>query len=72
MDTPVLLRGDLVVESLAPSIGESDDDPHGVAEGVVAGVQQAVLDARYAWLTGFVEELAVDEEWAFLCDAPGT
>jgi non-heme chloroperoxidase len=42
------------IESLAPSFAKSADNPTGVDQAGVSGVQQAILDDRYAWLTGLV------------------
>jgi non-heme chloroperoxidase len=48
------LKGCVFIESLAPSFAKSDDNPEGVDQAGVAGVQQAILDDRFAWLTGLV------------------
>ena len=50
------LRSAVLIESLAPSFVKSADNPNGVDEAGVAGVQQAILDDRYAWLTGLMGE----------------
>jgi pimeloyl-ACP methyl ester carboxylesterase len=42
------------IESLAPSFRKSDDNPWGVDPAGVAGVQQAILSDRFAWLTGLI------------------
>jgi len=56
------LRSAVLIESLAPSFVKSADNPSGVDEAGVAGVQQAILDDRYAWLTGMMNEfLNLDE-----------
>ena len=56
------LRGAVLIESLAPSFVKSADNPNGVDEAGVAGVQQAILDDRYAWLSGMMNEfLNLDE-----------
>ena len=44
----------MFIESLAPSFAKSDENPKGVDAAGVAGVQQAILDDRYAWLTGLI------------------
>jgi non-heme chloroperoxidase len=44
------------IESLAPSFVKSEDNPDGVDEAAVAAVQQAVLDDRFAWLTGLLSD----------------
>jgi non-heme chloroperoxidase len=49
------LRGCVVIESLAPSFAKSADNPGGVDEAGVAGVQEAILADRYAWVTGFLQ-----------------
>jgi pimeloyl-ACP methyl ester carboxylesterase len=48
------LKSLVIIESLAPSFVRSDDNPGGVDEAAVAGVQQAILEDRYAWLTGLI------------------
>jgi len=48
------LRGAVFIESLAPSFTKSSDNPQGVDEAAVAGVQQAIVDDRYAWLNGLI------------------
>ena len=48
------LRGVVLIESLAPSFTKSAENPNGVDEAGVAGVQQAILDDRYAWLSGMM------------------
>jgi non-heme chloroperoxidase len=40
------LKGCVFIESLAPSFAKSGDNPEGVDEAGVAGVQQAILDDR--------------------------
>jgi len=56
------LKGCVFIESLAPSFAKSDDNPEGVDQAGVAGVQQLILDDRFAWLTGLVADfLNVDE-----------
>ena len=44
----------MFIESLAPSFVKSADNPKGVDEAAVAGVQQAILDDRFAWLTALL------------------
>ena len=48
------LKACVIIESLAPSFVKSDDNPGGVDEAGVAGVQQAILDDRLAWLSGML------------------
>jgi non-heme chloroperoxidase len=51
------LRSCVIIESLAPSFAKSADNPTGVDEAGVAGVQQAILHDRFAWLTGLTGDL---------------
>jgi non-heme chloroperoxidase len=51
------LRGCVFIETLAPSFAKSEENPDGVDQAGVAAVQQAILDDRYAWLTGLVGDL---------------
>jgi non-heme chloroperoxidase len=44
------------IESLAPSFAKSDANPWGVDPAGVAGVQQAILTDRLAWLTGILKD----------------
>jgi pimeloyl-ACP methyl ester carboxylesterase len=48
------LKAVVFIESLAPSYAKSADNPGGVDEAAVGGVQQAILDDRAAWLTGLL------------------
>ena len=48
------LKGLVFIESLAPSYAKSAENPGGVDEAAVAGVQEAILDDRAAWLTGLL------------------
>ena len=50
------LKAAVFIESLAPSFVKSAENPNGVDEAGVAGVQQAILDDRYAWLTGLIAD----------------
>ena len=60
------LRSCVFWETLAPSFVKSDDNPTGVDAAGVAGVQQAILDDRAAWLTG------MDQNFLNLDDYLGT
>ena len=51
------LRRCVFIESLAPSFAKSDENPEGVDPAGVAGVQQAILDDRFKWLTGLIGRL---------------
>ena len=51
------LRACVFIETLAPSFAKSAENPEGVDEAGVAAVQQAILDDRYAWLTGLLGDL---------------
>ncbi|MEP6981316.1 MAG: alpha/beta hydrolase, partial [Nakamurella sp.] len=48
------LKACVIIESLAPSFAKSADNPSGVDAAGVAAVQQAILDDRFAWLTGLL------------------
>jgi non-heme chloroperoxidase len=50
------ISGLVIIESLAPSFAKSRDNPSGVDQAAVRGVQQAILDDRFAWLTGLVAD----------------
>jgi pimeloyl-ACP methyl ester carboxylesterase len=51
------LKSCVFIETLAPSFAKSSDNPDGVDQAGVADVQQAILDDRFAWLTGLTENL---------------
>ncbi|MET8999262.1 alpha/beta hydrolase [Amycolatopsis sp. NPDC004169] len=51
------LKSCVFIETLAPSFAKSAENPEGVDQAGVTGVQQAILDDRFAWLTGLVENL---------------
>jgi non-heme chloroperoxidase len=51
------LRAAVVIETLAPSFARSADNPTGVDAAGVAGVQDAILADRYAWLTGLIPDM---------------
>jgi non-heme chloroperoxidase len=51
------LKSCVFIETLAPSFAKSAGNPEGVDEAGVADVQQAILDDRFAWLTGLTENL---------------
>jgi non-heme chloroperoxidase len=42
------------IETLAPSFTKSAENPGGIDRAGVEGVQQAILDDRFAWLTGLL------------------
>jgi non-heme chloroperoxidase len=48
------LKSLVFIESLAPSYAKSAENPGGVDGAGVAGVQQAILDDRAAWLTALL------------------
>jgi non-heme chloroperoxidase len=48
------LKSCVFIESLAPSFAKSAAKPYGVDEAGVKDVQQAILDDRFAWLTGLL------------------
>jgi non-heme chloroperoxidase len=51
------------IESLAPSFAKSADNPSGVDEAGVAAVQKAILDDRFAWLTGLLNDFLNLEDY---------
>jgi non-heme chloroperoxidase len=56
------LRASVLIESLAPSFAKSGDNPSGVDAAGVTEVQRAILEDRYAWLTGLIGDfLNLDE-----------
>lgn len=57
------LNAAVIIESLAPSFAKSADNPSGVDEAGVAAVQQAILDDRFAWLTGLVNDFLNLEDY---------
>lgn len=50
------LRSAVLIESLTPTFAGGPDNPKGVDGAGVAGVQQAILEDRYAWLTGMMDD----------------
>jgi len=57
------LRSCVIIESLAPSFVKSDDNPTGVDEAGVEGVQQAILADRGTWLTGLINDFLNLEDY---------
>lgn len=56
------LKACVFIESLAPTFVKSGDNPAGVDRAAVEGVQQAILEDRFAWLTGLLADfLNLDE-----------
>ena len=51
------LKACVLIETLAPSFAKSGGNPEGVDQAGVADVQQAILNDRFAWLTGLTENL---------------
>ena len=49
------LRSVVFIESLTPTFAQGPDNPKGVDAAGVKGVQQAILDDRFAWLTGMMD-----------------
>jgi pimeloyl-ACP methyl ester carboxylesterase len=48
------VRSCVIIESLAPTFAKSADNPTGVDDAGVSAVQQAIVDDRFAWLTGLL------------------
>ncbi|MBC7590646.1 MAG: alpha/beta hydrolase [Salinibacterium sp.] len=56
------LRSVVLIESLTPTFAHGPDNPKGVDEAGVKGVQQAIVEDRFAWLTGMMDNfLNLDE-----------
>lgn len=53
----------VLIESLAPSFAKSEDNPTGVDEAGVDGVQQAILSDRASWLTGMMDNFLNLEDY---------
>jgi non-heme chloroperoxidase len=51
------LKSCVFIESLAPSFVKSEENPNGVDQAGVDGVQQAILHDRAAWLTGLIGDM---------------
>src|SRR4051812_10905695 len=51
------LKACVFIETLAPSFAKSEENPDGVDQAGIEAVQQAILDDRFAWLTGLVGDL---------------
>jgi non-heme chloroperoxidase len=51
------LKSCVIIETLAPSFAKSADNPTGVDQAGVTGVQQAILADRFAWLTALLRDL---------------
>jgi pimeloyl-ACP methyl ester carboxylesterase len=50
------VRACVFIESLAPTFKKSEENPNGVDEAAVAGVQEAIRADRFAWLTGLLAD----------------
>jgi pimeloyl-ACP methyl ester carboxylesterase len=48
------VRSVVLIESLTPTFKQGPDNPKGVDEAGVKGVQQAIVEDRFAWLTGMM------------------
>ena len=48
------LRSAVLMESLTPTFAQGPDNPKGVDEAGVRGVQEAIVADRYSWLTGMM------------------
>ena len=48
------LRSAVLIESLTPTFAMTAENPKGVDAAGIAGVQQAILDDRFAWLSGMM------------------
>ena len=64
------LRSAVFIESLTPTFAQGPDNPKGVDAAGVKGVQQAILDDRFAWLTGMMDNfLNLDDHQGTLVSA---
>ncbi len=57
------LRSCVFIETLAPSFAKSEANPQGVDAAGVSGVQNAILDDRFSWLTGLVSDFPNLEDY---------
>jgi len=57
------LKSCVFIESLAPSFVKSAENPKGVDEAGVAGVQEAILHDRPAWLSGLLADFLNTDEY---------
>jgi non-heme chloroperoxidase len=57
------LKRCVFIESLAPSFAKSPENPWGVDPAGVAGVQQAIADDRFKWLTGLTNDFLNLEDY---------
>lgn len=57
------LHSCVFIETLAPSFAKSDDNPQGVDAAGVTGVQNAILEDRYTWLTGLINDFLNLEDY---------
>ena len=57
------LKSIIFIESLAPSFAKSEENPAGVDQAGVAAVQRAILNDRFAWLTGLTGDLLNLDEY---------
>jgi non-heme chloroperoxidase len=57
------LKSCVFIESLAPSFVKSGENPAGVDEAAVAGVQEAILHDRPAWLTALLNDFLNLEDY---------
>lgn len=48
------VRSVVFIESLTPTFAKGPDNPDGVDDAAVDGVQQAISDDRFVWLTGMM------------------
>jgi pimeloyl-ACP methyl ester carboxylesterase len=48
------LRSCVLIESLAPSFAKSADNPMGVDQAAITGLQQTIRTDRFAWLSGLL------------------
>jgi pimeloyl-ACP methyl ester carboxylesterase len=57
------LRSCVFIETLAPSFAKSEANPQGVDPAGVSGVQNAILEDRFSWLTGLINDFLNLEDY---------
>ena len=66
------LRSAVFIESLTPTFAQGPDNPTGVDAAGVKGVQQAILDDRFAWLTGMMDNFLNLDDYEGTLVSPDT
>ena len=66
------LRSAVFIESLTPTFAQGPGNPTGVDAAGVKGVQQAILDDRFAWLTGMMDNFLNLDDYQGTLVSPDT